>query len=208
MPVILLRADFFIKIDYNIHMNKNHGFTLIELIVTVAMIAIVAITAGPDLGTFFKRNKFTTQINGFVSSLNLARSEAAKRVNNVTVCVGNAAQNACAASPSWEAGWIAFVDTNGDAVIDAGETILNVNNSISGDTTIRSAQYISSITYRGDGTATFLLASTSGTFKICNSEGDERAKAINLMGSGLISQGKKNGDSIVDDFTGVNIACP
>lgn len=203
MPVILLRADFFIKIDYNIHMNKNHGFTLIELIVTVAMIAIVAITAGPDLGTFFKRNKFTTQSNNFVASLNLARSEAAKRVSIVTVCISNAAQNACAGGTNWEAGWIAFVDTNGNATIDGGETILNVNNSISGDTTIRSSQFGSAVLYRGDGTAT-----TSGTFKICNSEGNERAKAINIKGSGLISQGKKNGDSIVDDYAGVNIACP
>lgn len=189
-------------------MNINHGFTLIELIVTVALISILTIAAGPDLGSFMKRNKLSTQTNNFVTSLNAARSEAAKRVSSVTVCIGNAAQNACAAGPNWESGWIVFVDSDNDATIDGGETILNVNNEVSGDTTIRSGEYVSSITYRGDGTPTVLGVSTSGTFKICDLEGANRAKAINLMGSGLISQGKKNGDSIVDDFTGTNITCP
>ena len=188
-------------------MNRNHGFTLIELIVTVAMIAILAVTAGPSLGTFLKRNKVVTQTNNFVSSLNLARSEAAKRANNVTVCIGNTAQTACAGGTNWENGWIAFVDSDSDAVIDAGETILNVNNEVSGNTTIRSTQHVSSITYRGDG------SSTAGTFRICDStEGantNKRAKAINILGSGLISQGKdNNADNIVDNYLGVSIACP
>lgn len=191
-------------------MNINHGFTLIELIVTVAMISILTIAAGPDLGSFMQRNKMSTQTNNFVTSLNAARSEAAKRVSSVTVCIGNAAQDTCVggAYPNWEDGWIIFVDDNNNATIDGGETILNVNNEVSGGTTIRSDEYVSSITYRGDGTPTVLAASTSGTFKVCNSEGVDRAKAINLMGSGLISQGKKNGDTIVDDFTGTNITCP
>ena len=66
-------------------MNINHGFTLIELIVTVALISILTIAAGPDLGSFMKRNKLSTQTNNFVTSLNAARSEAAKRVSSVTV---------------------------------------------------------------------------------------------------------------------------
>lgn len=186
-------------------MKINHGFTLIELIVVVAMISIVAVLAGPNLGTFMTRNKITTQTNNFVASLIVARSEAAKRVSSVTVCIGNTAQDTCVGGSytNWEDGWIAFIDLNGDAVIDVGETVINVNNEVSGDTTIRSSQHVNSITYRGDGSVT-----SSGTFKVCNSEGASRAKAINIMGSGLISQGKKNGDTIVDDFTGTNITCP
>lgn len=191
--------------DYNIHMTKNnHGFTLIELIVTVAVISIVAITAGPNLGNFIERNKIITQTNNFVGSLSIARSEAAKRSNTVSVCIGNTAQDACAGGTDWENGWIAFVDSNSNAAIDAGETILNVNNEVSGDTTIRSTQYVSSITYLGDGSVT-----SSGTFRICNSEGTSRAKAINIMGSGLISQGKdKDKDGIVNNYLGTSISCP
>ena len=188
-------------------MNKNnHGFTLIELIVTVAVIGILAITAGPELGTFLERNKLVTQTNNFVSSLAIARSEAAKRGAPVTVCIGNAAQDTCigAGGTNWEDGWIGFVDLNSDSTIDAGETILNVNNEVSGDTTIRSDQYVFSITYRGDGSVT-----SSGTFKICSGEGATRAKAINVMASGLVSQGRDNdADDIVDDFQGISITCP
>jgi len=194
--------------DYNIHMNiqmtKFSGFTIIELMVAIALIAILTLTAGPQLSTFFTRNKLTTQTNNFVGSLNIARSEAAKRGLKVSVCIGNTAQNACnGASTNWENGWIAFVDGNGNGVIDGGDTILNVNNEVSGDTTIRSTQHTASITYLGDGSA------TSGTFRICSGEGSIRAKAINIMGSGLISQARDNdADNIVDDFQGNSITCP
>lgn len=192
--------------DYNIDMNKNnHGFTLIELIVTISVISILAVAASPNLGSFLTRNKLTSQTNNFVSSLSLARSEAAKRGGRITVCIGNPAQNACdGVSTSWESGWISFVDLDSDSVIDAGETILNVNNDVSGDTTIRSTEHLRSITYRGDGST-----SAAGTFRICDSEGNTRAKAINIMGSGLISQAKDNdADQIVDNFQGISIVCP
>ena len=91
----------------NIQITKYHGFTLIELIATIAVIAVIALSAGPELGTFLSRNKLTTQTNNFVSSLNLARSEAAKRAINITVCVSNTAQDDCDVT-NWENGWIVF----------------------------------------------------------------------------------------------------
>lgn len=205
--------------DYNIHMNiqmtKYSGFTLIELMVTIAVVGILALAAGPELSTFLARNKLTTQTNNLVGSLNIARSEAAKRATRVTVCIGNTAQNACnGASTSWENGWIAFVDDAAAGtvgVIDAGETILNVNNDVTGDTTIRSTIYTSKISYRGDGSASSDGSNNaSGTFRVCNSsEGDSKAKAINVMGSGIVSQAKDtDSDNIVNNYLGNSIVCP
>ncbi len=186
----------------NIQITKYHGFTLIELIATIAVIAVIALSAGPELGTFLSRNKLSTQTNNFVSSLNLARSEAAKRAINITVCVSNTAQDDCDVT-NWENGWIVFIDVNADGAIDAGETILNVNNEVSGNTTIRSAEHVSSIVYLGDG------STSAGTFKLCDAEAEEHAKAINIMSSGIISIGKDNdADKIVDNYQGNSITCP
>ena len=62
------------------------GFTLIEMIVTVSIVAILASIAAPSFSSMLERNKATAVANEMVSALLLARSEALKRRNNVTVC--------------------------------------------------------------------------------------------------------------------------
>ena len=62
--------------DYNIHMNKNHGFTLIELIVTMAVIAILFAVAAPDIMFTTSSNRLTDQYNDMRGDFAFARNEA------------------------------------------------------------------------------------------------------------------------------------
>ena len=125
---------------YNIHMNKNHGFTLIELIVTLAVVAIVLVTGIPALNQMTDNNRLVSQINSIAGSLSLARSEAIKTGSVVTVCASS--DSATCNVTTWESGWIVFTDVDKDNVVDSGtDTIIKIEGALNGGTTLRLTNY-------------------------------------------------------------------
>lgn len=97
--------------------KKNKGFTLLEVIVTVSIAAILVSIAVPSFKTMFKNNRITTGTNEFVAGLVLARSEALKRNNNTSLC-SSSNQESCGSSTNFADGWIVFVDCNKNGNID------------------------------------------------------------------------------------------
>lgn len=81
------------------------GFTLYELIVTMAVAAIILSFGVPGFMTFIDNSRATTHTNDLVTALNLARSEATRRGAAVTVC--SSTDNAtCSGSTDWSTGWV------------------------------------------------------------------------------------------------------
>ncbi|MDS4028013.1 MAG: GspH/FimT family protein [Candidatus Contendobacter sp.] len=100
-------------------MKNDAGFTLIELIVTVAVVAVLLTVGVPELRETINNNRLTANANAFVAAMNLARSEAIKRNVRVTLC--KSANGLCCVtggSSGYEQGWIVFADPNGDALRD------------------------------------------------------------------------------------------
>jgi len=77
-----------------------HGFTLVELMVTIAVLAILLMIAVPSFNEAALSSKLNSIANSFVSSAQLARSEAIKRNTPVRLCAGGD----CAGS--WKDGWV------------------------------------------------------------------------------------------------------
>lgn len=74
-------------------MKNEHGFTLVELLITLVVAAIVLGLAVPSFQITLENNRLVTQVNEVVASVNLARSEAIKRGNNVTLTTAAGFQN-------------------------------------------------------------------------------------------------------------------
>jgi type IV fimbrial biogenesis protein FimT len=115
--------------------NCNHrGFTLIELIVTVAMAAIIMSQAVPAFRNMAANNRITSQLNELVTAINLGRSEAIKRNVRVVLC---RSANPTASSPScggtantWTTGWLLFASGDSNNTYQAGtDTLIRVGDA-------------------------------------------------------------------------------
>lgn len=127
------------------------GFTLIELMIGITILAVVLAIGVPSFGSVIRKNRLATQVNELSGSLNLARSEAYKRGLPVIVCPANAALTNCSGT-NWGTGWIVFVDENSNNAFTTGETYLQKTSPPSGAFTYTSVQ--SQVAFRPLGAST------------------------------------------------------
>jgi len=154
------------------------GFTLIELMITLAIAAILLGLAAPSFNGLIKDNRLTTQINGLSASLNLARSESIKRSLTVTVCKSNGGTQC---GGDWSDGWIVFEDINGNGAVDTGDIIIRVNAALSsGNTLVFPGK--NRVTYKADG---FAIGYNS-TFTLCDARGYTESKGLVVSNSGRV----------------------
>ena len=119
--------------------NKNKGYSLIELLVSLAILGILLAVSLPNFQDTIESNVTNSQAKLFMTTLNLARSEAIKRGTNVGICPSNDGLDCDAAS--WSTGWVVFVDVNADAdgasgSIDGGDVIIRVFDSLGADSVL------------------------------------------------------------------------
>jgi type IV fimbrial biogenesis protein FimT len=183
------------------------GFTLIELMVTLALVAILAALAGPSIDLLARRVRLDSDTERFQSTLSYARSEAVKRSTTVSVVPS---------AGGFSGGWRVFTDDgtlNPDCTLTAaqGEALLRVQDPLSTSTNIMVAASPASeataiacavaqptppacISYKRDGTA----INTDGSFlafTYClrdqsNPTGMFRAVIINSTGQGYLAKVK------------------
>lgn len=102
------------------------GFTMIELMVVVAIVATLTALAAPMFTPMVERWRVRGTTEEMTSTLYFARGEAIKRGGGVTIGKLNNSGACTRASTNedWGCGWIVFVDTDGDGNLDPGELIL------------------------------------------------------------------------------------
>jgi type IV fimbrial biogenesis protein FimT len=103
--------------------RRSRGFTLIELMVTITVVAILLGLAVPTFREFSQNNSVTAAQNDLVTSFNLARSEALRRNRAVSICATTDGA-ACGADTDWSSGWIAFIDRGVIGSVDGDDLIL------------------------------------------------------------------------------------
>lgn len=160
-----------------INLPSQYGFTLIELLVTLSVASILLSVAVPSYRTFVQDNLLLMQSNNFFSTLALAKSEAIRRSNPVTVCPSTNGTS-CTGGAVWSNGWLVFSDPNGNGVVEAGEEILQVGAAFTSGNTFSGTR--ARVTFTANG---FSMASND-TFSLCDSRGASYSKAIILNNQG------------------------
>ena len=107
--------------------KHSRGFTLIELMVAITVMAILLGLGVPAFREFTRNNRVTAAQNDLVTALNLARSESLKRNRPVTVCASTDGES-CSGETEWGSGWIAFTDRGvaGELDPDDDDVLLQV----------------------------------------------------------------------------------
>ncbi|MDT3718948.1 GspH/FimT family pseudopilin [Pseudomonas oryzihabitans] len=93
-------------------MRTQYGFTLIETMVAIAILAIVISIAAPSFTRMLQSNRAAVMSNELLGALQMARSEALKRRMDVMLCRRNVAGNACENGTDWTAGWLLIQGNN------------------------------------------------------------------------------------------------
>lgn len=155
-------------------MNKLHahlgqsGFTLIEALVALAIVAVLSALAVPSLASFGERMNLGTFTDDVLAHLHLARGEAIKRRGRVALCK-SADGETCAGAGGWEQGWIVFHDADNNGMRTDGELVVERMGALpagwrlTGNSSL--ARYIS---YHPSGTTRYVSgAFQAGTLTLC-----------------------------------------
>ena len=155
------------------------GFTIIELMITLAVAAILLSLAAPSFRDTIKNTRLVTQVNNLASGINFARSEAIKRSLSVTLCKSN---DDVTCSGNWQDGWILFEDIDGDGTVDAEDTIIRVGEGAESNNVTLVFPGKNRITYNANGFA----VGFNSTFKFCDDRGYTFAKGLVVSNTGRV----------------------
>lgn len=108
--------------------TSNHGFSLVELMIAIAIVAILLMIALPSFRDTFNRNRITTESNDLVTAFTLARSESITRTVPVSVCPSSNGTSCIGsgATTDWARGWIAFVDQGVAGTVDGTDIVIRM----------------------------------------------------------------------------------
>lgn len=150
------------------NMRKQRGFTLIELMVILAIFGIVVGFGVPQISRIIQNNRIVSSLNSLSAHLSYARSEAVKRSSNVSVVPQD--------NQNWLLGWQVFTDPNADGLLDAGEQQLRIvdNLNIPNNITIGTAGNF--VTFNGQGVA------AAETFTLIDPPNPDRTLTISVTG--------------------------
>jgi type IV fimbrial biogenesis protein FimT len=156
--------------------SNTRGFTLVEMLVTLAVGSILLALAVPAFRTFMQNDRLMTQASSLSMALYAGRAEAIKQDTSVQVCA-SANGTTCSGAATWEQGWIVLSTAPGAVPVQV------VGTQPIG-TTIR-AGVVSQVTFLSTG-----LATNGANFKLCDVRGATQARylQVNITGNVVASQ--------------------
>lgn len=144
------------------HFWPPRGFTLLEMMVTVAVVGILLAIGVPSFRYVANVNRIAAEANNLLGDMQFARSEAIKEGQSVSICVSSDVNTvtpptkpSCVASTNWALGWVVFSNINGNGTIDNNDIVLRTSNKLSSSDTLSTAT-LSIVTFNREGFAAAL----------------------------------------------------
>lgn len=173
---------------------QKHGYTLIELLITLAVVSILSLTVFPNLSALIAQERTTILTNTLAGALAYARSESVSKQIIVITCQSNNGSE-CNRSGNWHNGWIIFIDTNNNKQREPEETLLRVYATANNGTQAifnGAANIDHYIRYKPRG-----QAYPNGSFLICNPTiGVGKALIMTQSGRLRLSKRQRTGSAI------------
>jgi len=161
------------------HNDRQTGFSLLELMATVAVGGILLAVGLPSFVNLIKSNRLTTQTNSVLTALHLARNESINRGHNIRVLP-------IVAGTDWAPGWQVRLDVNSDGITDAEDTVLRSFDAIEDATLVGDAD---NVTYQSSG---FITTTSANTITLTAYEcTGEDIRVISVKLSGLVSSARQ-----------------
>lgn len=186
------------KSALSIDQFRQRGVTIIELMVTIAVAAILIAIAIPSFSTVVNSNRLAGNANELLATLQTARVEAIRRNLRTVVCRSDNGTTCNTANGNW-GGWIAFVDTDNSGSFNAGDVLLS-STIVATPVKITASPAVSGassqIIFRPDGMAHeasgILLAATIGVC-IATTQPPQNARDVTIMSGSRLSIDTRSG---------------
>jgi type IV fimbrial biogenesis protein FimT len=171
---------------------SQRGFTLLELLVALGILALLAGMAINGFSSTLASIRMSSQVNHLVHTLHLARHKARAIGTDIAICK-SVDRRQCAPNAQWHDGWLMFANEDGDKPphLDAGETVLATG---SGQQRLRIASTRRAFIMRPPG-----KRSTNGSLIYCDDRGNDSARAVIISHTGKprISPRSAGGDPLI-----------
>ncbi len=168
----------------------RRGFTMVELLIGIAAVALIFIIAGPNFSGMIQSHYLKSTSDQLLTSISLAQSEAARRHSTVRICPSSDGLS-CRSDDNWNYGWVIFTDGNGNGLPDRIE-ILETYAAPSDRIRIKASGAFTGI-------ASFSVAglirnndSDVGVFRICPKAPNSGSRTVTVQQDGSMRLTKTN----------------
>jgi len=202
-------------------MNKptQKGFTLYELMITVAIVGTVLAIGVPNMVAYSQNSRMTSTANDIHAAFHLARSEASRAKTFITICASADSMSTAPAptcTGNWDEGYIVFLDLDGSVQTGVGESILFRQGALPDGVTLKVVNNAKYFSFAGTGLGRGQVGATPALTQIvmCDDRGNVTAAGGNSaarlfvatpLGRATIQRDKTMIQNVLDDNT---LTCP
>ena len=170
------------------HPNNVVGITIVELVISLAVVSILAATGVPAFSSFIQSNRLSNSAFDLLATIQLARSESVKRRTKVVLCRSadpTSATPSCGGSANtWTTGWLVFASGDSNSTYQAAtDTLLEIGLvDMRNVTIITNGTSDNNLQYKSDGTTD--EGGGTARFAVCDGRGGAHGRQINVPAHG------------------------